>query len=205
MVRICRWLLVSLLLVCLPGAAQTNAGRIAGAIYDPSGAPVPECLVTAANSQTGLKHAIRTEHRGYYVFAALPAGVYLLTAEKPGFRATEQSGIVLDAASQRSIDFHLEVGAVSESVSVSASLEQVQTSSGDVGRVITDRQLSQIALNGRNYAQLLRLIPGTMAVNLDPFSLALQVDGQRINGIRSASTYLLHRRPRAKPRHRRQH
>ena len=76
---------------------------------------------------------------------------------------------------------------MAESVSVSAAVEQVQTASGDATRVISDRQLSQIALNGGNYSQLLRLIPGAVATTLDPFGLALSTTGQRINGIRSDS------------------
>lgn len=81
----------------------------------------------------------------------------------------------------------MEVGSLAESVSVSAAIEQVQTASGDVTRVISDQQLSQVALNGRNYSQLLRLIPGAVATTLDPFGLALSTTGQRINGIRTDS------------------
>src|SRR5262245_21599500 len=87
------------------GVCQTNVGRISGAIYDPSGAPVPGCLVTATNSQTGLQKSMRTEVSGFYALAALPAGTYTLTAEKEGFRTSEHSGVVLDASSQRSVDF----------------------------------------------------------------------------------------------------
>src|SRR6516164_5320625 len=75
---------------------------------------------------------------------------------------------MLDAATRRNIDFRMEVGALAESISVSAAVEQVQTASGDATRVISDRQLSQVALNGRNYSQLLRMIPGAVATTLDP-------------------------------------
>jgi hypothetical protein len=109
------------------------------------------------------------------------------SSRKTGLRSSEQTSIVLDAATRRNIDFRMEVGALTESVSVSAAVEQVQTASGDATRVISDRQLSQVALNGRNYSQLLRLIPGAVATTLDPFGLALSTTGQRINGIRSDS------------------
>ena len=72
-------------------------------------------------------------------------------------------------------------------VTVAAAVEQVQTASGDVTRVIGSRQLSQIALNGGNYSQLLRLIPGAVATTLDPFGLALSTTAQRVNGIRTDS------------------
>ena len=77
-----------------------------------------------------------TSDSGLYVFAGLPEGTYKCVAQKQGFRPTEQTGVVLDAATRRSIDFRLEVGAVAESVTVSAAVEQVQTASGDVTRVI---------------------------------------------------------------------
>src|SRR5712692_3835440 len=104
-----RWLLALLcLLISGVGICQTNVGRISGVVYDPSGAPVPGCMVTAVNAQTGLRKGIRTESGGYYVLTALPAGSYVLTAEQAGFSMSEQSDVKLDAASQRSIDFHLQ-------------------------------------------------------------------------------------------------
>lgn len=166
---------------------QSNVGSISGEVTDSSGAAVPNSTVTATNVQTGLKRTVTTQDNGLYVFATLPEGTYNIRVEKDGFRTSEQSAVVLDAASRRTIDFRLEVGAIAESVSVSAAVEQVSTASGDVTRVIASRQLSQIALNGRNYSQLLRLIPGAVATTLDPFNLALSTTGQRINGLRTDS------------------
>ena len=79
-------------------------------------------------------------------------------------------GFVLDAASSREVSIRLEVGQMSESVSVSAAAEQVQTTSGNIGRVISEQQVSQIALNGREYTQLLRLVPGVVATTLNVFN-----------------------------------
>src|SRR5215831_14719724 len=180
-------ILASLALICSMAWGQSNVGEISGQVSDASGAAVPGCTVTATHSQTGFKRTVLTQESGIYVFAALPEGRYNVVAEKQGFRASEQTGVVLDAATRRNIDFRMEVGALTESVSVSAAVEQVQTASGDSTRVISDRQLSQVALNGRNYSQLLRLIPGAVATTLDPFGLALSTTGQRINGIRSDS------------------
>ncbi|MDQ1471000.1 MAG: hypothetical protein QOJ99_2480 [Bryobacterales bacterium] len=167
--------------------AQSNFGSISGAITDASGASVPACMVTATNPQTGMTRSVNTQEGGIYVFAELPEGTYNVRASKAGFRQIEQSGVVLDAASRRTVNFTLELGTLSESVSVSAATDQVQTEAGDVSHVISSHQLSQIALNGGNYSQLLRLIPGAVATTLDPFGLALSTTGQRINGIRSDS------------------
>ncbi len=98
------------------------------------------------------------------------------------------TNVSLDAASSRTINFDLQFGAVSESVNVSAEVEQIQSSSGDVGRLISERQLSQISLNGRNYSQLLQLIPGAVTNTLDPLTLNLSTTGQNINGVPSNSS-----------------
>jgi hypothetical protein len=181
----------ALLVMSNPARPQSNVGFISGTVTDPSGAAVPGCTVTATNAQTGQKTTVETQETGLFVFASLPAGAYNLIVEKTGFRGSERSGLVLDAASRRTVDFTLEVGAITESIAVTAAVQQVQTTSGDVTHVINDQQLSQIALNGRNYAQLLRLIPGAIATNLDAFTLALSTTGQRINGIRTNSIYYM--------------
>src|SRR6202011_397286 len=155
-----------------------------------TGAPVPDCPMVAIDPQ-GLKQTTRTDSNGVYVFPSLPAGTYEISIEKQGFRTARQTGVVLDAASQRTISFRLEVGQVSESVNVSASAEQVQTSSGNVGRVINEQQVSQIALNGREYTQLLRLSPGVVSTTLNVFNPQLALDQQRVNGIRTQSSYFL--------------
>ena len=96
----------------------------------------------------------------------------------------------MEAASRLALDISLEVGQVTEAVLVTAQAQQVQASSGDVSTVVTERQLSQIALNGRNYTQLLRLIPGSATTgSLDAFGLALSTTSQRVNGVRSNSIY----------------
>ena len=183
-----RGVLLSVLLITIRLAwSQSNVGEISGQVSDADRRAVPGCTVTATHTQTGLKRTVVTQDNGIFVFAALPEGKYNVVAEKQDFAPSEQTGVVLDAATRRSVDFRMEVGALAESVSVSAAVEQVQTASGDATRVISDRQLSQVALNGRNYSQLLRLIPGAVATTLDPFGLALSTTGQRINGIRTDS------------------
>ncbi len=168
-------------------SGQTNVGRISGTVTDSSGSPVPGCKVEAVNASTGITQTIQTDDSGLYVFASLIAGTYNVIIDRAGFRRTEQHGVVLDASSQRSIDFKLEVGVVSEAVSVSATAEQVQTSSGALGSVVNDRQVSQIALNGQNYTQLLRILPGVMATDTNPFGIQLSTTTQRSNGVRTMS------------------
>lgn len=172
-------------------AAQTNFGRITGLVQDSTGAAVPGCAVAVTNPTTGLRQTAGTDASGSFVFPSLPAGTYDVRVEKEGFKAGEERGVILDAASSRTLPFTLDVGQVSESIFVSAAAEQVQTTSGNVGRVINEQQLSQIALNGREYIQLLRLVPGVMATTLNVFNPQLALDQQRINGIRTNSIYFL--------------
>lgn len=140
---------------------------------------------------TGLKRAAQTDGNGLFIFPSLPAGTYDVRAEIQGFRPSQKSGVILDAASRRTVDFKLELGSFSEAISVEAASGQVETTSGDISRVISGTQVSKIALNGRNYAQLLQLVPGAVVTSTDAFNLGLSTTGQRINGIRSGSIYFL--------------
>jgi Carboxypeptidase regulatory-like domain/TonB-dependent Receptor Plug Domain len=177
------------LVLCSPAWSQTNVGQITGQVADSFGAPVVACTVTATNVQTGLKQTVSADGGGNYVFPSLPTGAYDLRAESRGFKTAESKGVILDAASRRTVDFKLEVGAVSDTVSVSATADQVQTTSGEISRTITGTQVSQIPLNGRNYTQLLQLLPGAVSTTTNPFNLGLSTTGTRINGIRSNSIY----------------
>jgi hypothetical protein len=178
-------------LVALACWAQTNVGRISGSVEDTTGASIPHCAVIVTNPATGFRQTSSTDSSGLFVFPSLLAGTYKLRVEHKGFKSIEQNDLVLDAASSRDISITMEVGQVSESVQVSATADQVQTTSGNVGRVINDQQVSQIALNGREYTQLLRLVPGVVATTLNVFNPQLALDQQRVNGIRTQSSYFL--------------
>ena len=152
---------------------------------------MPGSKVIVANPATAFRQEVETDASGSFVFPSLPVGAYDVRVERQGFKTTEQRGVVLDAASSRSLVFTLEVGQVTDSVFVTAAVEQVQTTSGNVGRVINEQQLSQIALNGREYIQLLRLVPGVVATTLNVFNPQLALNQQVVNGIRTQSSYFL--------------
>jgi outer membrane receptor protein involved in Fe transport len=180
-------------LVSVPGlaGAQTNVGQISGRVTDPSNSALPGALVTVTNELTALAQTATTDAGGGYVFASLPAGPYKVRVELTGFKPSERVNLVLDAASRRAADFQLEVGGVTETISVAAVTSQVETQSGDVSRVITGEQVNNIALNGRNYAQLVQLLPGAVIQSTDSFSIGLSTTGQAINGVRSPSAYFM--------------
>src|SRR3954469_12210873 len=137
------------------GYAQSNFGRISGTVADSSGASIAGATVTANNTGTGGKQSVKSDSSGNFAFPPLEAGTYTVTVEQQGFKTSQQTGVVLDAASTRSLSFQMVLGTVTESVEVTAPVQQVETTSGSVGSVITGQQVSQIALNGREYIQLL--------------------------------------------------
>src|SRR5438876_3759673 len=95
---------VLLAAVCI---AQSNFGRISGTVEDTSGAFIPGATITATNTATGAKQLVTSDPSGAYVFPALEAGKYNIRVESQGFKASEQSGVILDAASTRSLTFKL--------------------------------------------------------------------------------------------------
>ncbi len=117
---------VVLSLLCLgPTWPQTNVGQISGKVFDSSGAVVPKCAITATNLETGLRQSAKTDDSGNYSFPSLPSGAYTVRAESQGFRHTEQSGVILDAATRRAVDFTLVLGSITEVVSVAATATAV--------------------------------------------------------------------------------
>ncbi len=177
-------------LLLLPGVAiaQTDTGRISGTVTDTSGAVVAGASVTVTNQDTHLEAKTTTENSGYYVVINLPVGTYSVTVEAQGFRKTSRNGFTLDNAANLTADFRLEVGAVSETVEVSAVMgETVNTVSGEIRHTIDSEQVNDLALNGRNYIELITLIPGVAVTSLDQMTMTtgLSVSNQSINGNRT--------------------
>src|SRR5882672_8621953 len=180
-----------LLLVVLCSAAsicaQTVVGRISGTVRDASGAVVPNTTVTATNAATNLARSGITDGDGFYTVTNLPAGIYTVTAEQTNFKKAVQEGVSVTADARLTIDIALEAGQVSEMVQVVTTAgETVNTTSGEVARVIDKQQVQNLALNGRNYIQLLSLVPGVALTTDDALELttSLATNNQSINGNR---------------------
>lgn len=112
----------------------------------------------------------------------MEAALYNIRVEGRGFKASKQNGVKQDAAGTRSLTFQLTPGEVSKSVEVTAATQHVETTSGSVRTVITEQQVNQLALNGREYIQLLRLAPGAAATTLKVFNPQLATNTQAVNG-----------------------
>src|SRR5580693_6471680 len=149
-----------MLLFCLPLLARAQQATIVGTVTDPSGAVVPDVAVTLTNTDTGVSHVIPTNDAGQYVAVDLQIGHYKVKAEAKGFKVSEQKNIVLTVGDRIRVDFQMQMGAAQETVTVEANAVQVQTDSGERSNLITDQQMSQIAVAGRSIYQLAALTPG---------------------------------------------
>ncbi len=141
--------------------AAEPTGTIAGNVTDPSGAALVGAKITATNLNTGLSRETTSASDGGYVFPLLPVGSYSISVQAPGFRRFEQKGIDVRADQNTTVAVKLEIGATTETVSVIANGELVETRSSTLSKVVTTQSVSELPLNGRNAAALVLLAPGT--------------------------------------------
>ena len=154
-------------IVMLPSTstAQTATGQITGTVRDSSGAAMSDVKVAVTNQQTGLTRQTQTTGNGDFVIPLLPVGTYVVTGEKTGFKTALQSDVVLTVDQIQRVDIVLDAGNVTETVEVQASAQTIDTGSATVGHTITEKQVTDLPLNGRNFLQLLFL--GAGAVETD--------------------------------------
>ena len=172
-------------------SGQTNFGRISGTVTDSTGAVVPNASITVTDPATNFSRTVTTDENGFYTATNLPVGTYSVSAEVENFKKALQIGNVLNADARLTVDFTLETGQISEVVEVvQESGETVNTTSGEVGKVIDGQQVDNLALNGRNYYQLLTTIPGSVATTDDALETNLGTNTININGNRGVSNNL---------------
>src|ERR1700730_17583786 len=143
-----------------PFLAFGQDATMVGTVTDPSGASVPNVKITVINTETSLIHTVTTNDAGQYVIPDLKIGHYDARAEAAGFKVAEQKGIVLQVGDRQRLDFQMQMGGASETVTVEANAVRVQADTGEVSNVIDEQQVSQIAVNGRSVYQLAQLTPG---------------------------------------------
>jgi hypothetical protein len=180
---------------------QANAaitGSISGVVTDPSGAVVPGVTVVATSVSTNVQTTAVTDAKGFYSFPTLKVDIYNVTTSQPGFRDYSQTGVKIDANSALKIDISMEVGSVTNTVSVKSDSLRVETESTQNGVVIDGQKITAVPLNGRSYIDLLKLQPGVSPYSHSQDSStsgvgATQVSGdldngqQSVNGGRSGS------------------
>lgn len=161
--RMQAWTVVALAILSVSGVtAQTSAG-VNGAVLDPSGARIPGANVTITNLETGAARETVTSETGAYQVPLLQPGRYTITARKEGFKQlTRELRLELNQVAE--IDFTMEAGAVSETVEVQGAAPLLESNTSSVGQVIETKAVSDLPLNGRNFAQLAILGPGVTGV-----------------------------------------
>ena len=154
-----------LLLLCALAAvvsAQNVTGTIAGVVRDPSGAVVPGATVRAINTGTSASFQATTNSEGQYAIRTIPIGEYKLEVEAAGFKKYETTGIRLQVDEVARMDVPLNVGAATESVTVSSEAVTVDTETATLKNVVDQKRIQDLPLNGRNPTQLMRLVVGVV-------------------------------------------
>jgi len=147
-------------------SAQTSiVGSISGTVRDSQGAAVPKAEVTIEEETTGQTRTVKTDESGAYSAQSLPVGRYRVSTAPQGFKNTVATGIELHVGDRVIVDLNLEVGQVNEIVTVTGAAQLVETESGGVSSLVSEKQVAELPLNGRNYAALVTLVPGLSAPN----------------------------------------
>jgi hypothetical protein len=146
-------------LVAVQVAFGQTVGQVTGLVTDPSGSVIVGAIVTITNAQTNVARKTITNSAGDYAFPALQPDVYSVKAEMPGFKSEVRGGVELQVEQIARIDFHLEVGAATQTVEVSGGAPLLTTESATVGTVIDNDRIVGLPLNGRSFTQLIALSP----------------------------------------------
>jgi hypothetical protein len=180
-----RRIIIAAALVATQVVAQ-QSGQIVGVVADSSGAVIVGATVKATEVSTGFVRSTITAADGQYVLAAMRPTRYEITAENPGFRGFRRTGIELLANQSLTLNITLDVGAVSETVTVAGAAVQVNTSTSTLSEVIDRARILEMPLNGRNVAMLAASAPGTSVISVSnesgksiPGGLQLSSNGSR--------------------------
>jgi hypothetical protein len=172
--------------------AQFESASVLGYVHDSSGAAIPNSTVTLTNAATSISQTKTTDSDGKYEFASVQIGSYKVTAEAQGFsRAITEAFAVQTNARQR-VDVTLQAGSVSEEVTVTSAAQLLDTETSSHSTVIGTKQVEDLPLNGRSYADLVLLVPGARKSALENTTTSSREGSFNINGQRSAfNNYLL--------------
>ena len=204
-------LLAVLLAIPFSIHAQSISGTITGTVTDPTGAAIPGATVTVINTGTNATATAKSDGQGNFTVTQLPAGTYEVHVAQGNFKEYVETGVAVHTSTTTKVNPVLQVGGASEKVTVSATAVQVQTTSADVGEVVSGTQVRELPLNGENFVGLTQLSPGVSAaqganfvgkgldggvnfsVNGNPYNYNLfLVDGVNNNDVGSGRTILVY-------------
>jgi len=160
-------LVVALLaLYAFPSAtwAQRSAATINGSVRDTTGAVIPQATISLTHTETNVTQTTSTNATGEYIILNILPGTYVLKASKEGFQTVNQPAFTLQVNQTTTFDFTLQVGATTQTVTVEAAAGAIETSTAELGSVVTRKMVNDLPLDGRNFTQLLELTPGVSPI-----------------------------------------
>ncbi|MEN6535745.1 MAG: carboxypeptidase regulatory-like domain-containing protein [Bryobacteraceae bacterium] len=195
--------LATLVLLCGLLLGQQNTATIMGNVTDPSGAAITGAKVTVTDELTGLKRIVTSGNDGAFLFPLLRIGTYRVSVEATGFKSFVQAGIQLQLNQNARIDAQMQLGSISDTIEVAASVPLVDTYSAAGGDVVETKRITELPLNGRNALSLATLLPGVTVATVrtaltggDRSANSFSVNGSRTNetdyqmdGMRFAGSY----------------
>src|ERR1019366_8185787 len=161
-VRLLCGIAVGVLVLSAAFAHAQDTASLTGTVHDSTGASIANAQVAVTSTERGINRTTTTNSDGDYSEAALPAPAsYNVTVTSQGFKKFVAKGVILRVAQKSRVDVTLEVGAASTEVTVLGStVAQVETQSSDLAGTVSGKEISQLQLNGRNFTQLVTLVPG---------------------------------------------
>jgi hypothetical protein len=183
-----------LLLTTRSAAAQADTGRLGGNVTDTTGARIPGAKVTALRTESSASFTVTANKLGEYIFPNLQTGHYNVTAEASGFAVTTKEGYELDDQSAVTVNFQLKAGEAEQVIVTGQVAETVNTETGEVSHVIDGDTVRDLALNGRNYLDLLAILPGSVVIGGGGDAIANITSGTTtaivLNGVRATANGL---------------
>jgi hypothetical protein len=161
--RACNCISISLLFRLVLSAQEANQGTITGFVYDQSQALIANAEITVTSQETGRARFAKSSSEGVYTMPALRSGVYNVRVSSPGFKSAEVRDVMLNVGASLRLNFNLEVGALTETVTVEATAMLLKTETGEISNTVTGTQVTEIPINGRNFTQFLALGTGVVS------------------------------------------
>src|SRR5579864_2941579 len=153
---------MGMLLLCLPLFSQGNFGRILGEVTDQSGGVVAGATVTVIDKDRGVARTLTTDDAGEYNAPTLIPGTYTVRAEAKGFKRLERQNVELGVGKEVRVDLTVQAGEQNQTITVTEAIPVVETTNATLGGTLSNSQINDLPLNGRNYQNLMALRPGVM-------------------------------------------